>query len=117
MRDAPLLVDHLAADDREHFAAVCGLLRAVEVDFELDPTLVRGIDYYTRWDHAQGKGHGTEPHLGTGTYASMNAVLMIAFPDDAALEGLIGRIIEANRKIVRPDDHIRLFQLPLDRIV
>lgn len=32
-----------------------------------------GIDYYTRWDHAQGKGHGTDPHLGMGSYASMNA--------------------------------------------
>jgi histidyl-tRNA synthetase len=48
MREAPLLVDHLADEDREHFAAVCGLLRAAEVDFELDPTLVRGLDYYTR---------------------------------------------------------------------
>jgi hypothetical protein len=76
-----------------------------------------GIDYYTRWDHAQGKGHGTEPHLGTGGYASMNAVLMIAFPDEAALEGLVGKISEANKKIVRADDRIRLFQLPLDRIV
>ena len=76
-----------------------------------------GIDYYTRWDHAQGKGHGTEPHLGTGSYASMNAVLMIAFSEESVLEDLIRRIIEANRKIVRPDDHIRLFQLPLERIV
>lgn len=76
-----------------------------------------GIDYYTRWDHAQGKGHGTEPHLGTGSYASMNAVLMIAFQDEAALEGLIERIAAANQKIVRPGDRIRLFQLPLERIV
>ena len=76
-----------------------------------------GIDYYTRWDHAQGKGHGTEPHLGTGSYASMNAVLMIAFPDESALEGLVKRITAANQKIVRADDRIRLFQLPLERIV
>ena len=76
-----------------------------------------GIDYFTRWDHAQGKGHGTEPHLGTGSYASMNAVLMIAFEDDTALEGLIKRIAAANQKIVRADDHIRLFQLPLERMV
>ncbi|HXS45117.1 MAG TPA: histidine--tRNA ligase, partial [Solirubrobacteraceae bacterium] len=48
MRDAPVLLDELAADDREHFAEVCALLRAADVDFELDPTLVRGIDYYTR---------------------------------------------------------------------
>ena len=36
-----------------------------------------GIDYYTRWDRATGKGHGTEPHAGTGGYSSTNAVLLI----------------------------------------
>ena len=61
-----------------------------------------GIDYYTRWDHAQGKGHGTEPHLGTGSYASMNAILMIAFQDEAALAGLIEKIAAAIR--VSPQD-------------
>jgi hypothetical protein len=76
-----------------------------------------GIDYYTRWDRAQGKGRGTEPHLGTGSFASTNAVLMIAFQDEQKLEGLIGRIVDANRDIARADDKIRLFQLPLDRIV
>jgi hypothetical protein len=76
-----------------------------------------GIDYYTRWDHAQGKGHGTDPHLGVGSYASMNAILMIAFPEEPALEGLIQRITAANKEITRADDRIRLFQLPLDRMV
>ena len=31
-----------------------------------------GIDYYTSWDKAKGKGHGTEPHLGAGGYGSTN---------------------------------------------
>ncbi|MBI3044357.1 MAG: hypothetical protein HYY78_16160 [Betaproteobacteria bacterium] len=75
------------------------------------------IDYYTRWEHAQGKGQGTEPHLGTGSFASTNAVMMIAFQDESKLEDLVRRITEANREITRPDDRIRLFQLPLDRIV
>ena len=50
-----------------------------------------GIDYYTRWEKAMGKGHHTEPHLGTGTYASLNGVFMIGFEDEAlgsALGGL-----------------------------
>ena len=76
-----------------------------------------GIDYYTRWDKAQGKGHGTEPHLGAGSFASTNAVLMIAFKEDGPLERLIEAISAANAEIKRPDDRIRLFQLPLDRIV
>jgi len=35
-----------------------------------------GIDYYTRWERAQGKGRGTDPHLGEGSFASTNAVLI-----------------------------------------
>lgn len=77
----------------------------------------QGIDYFTSWDQAKGKGHGTEPHLGSRTYASTNSVTMIAFEDDAPLDGLIGAITAANREIKRAADHIRLFQLPLERIV
>lgn len=76
-----------------------------------------GIDYYTRWERAQGKGHGTEPHLGSGGFGSTNAVVMIAFRDESVLEGLVRRIDESNNEITRADDRIRLFQLPLDRIV
>ncbi len=76
-----------------------------------------GIDYYTRWDEVKGKGHGTEPHLGKGSAPSTNSVLMIAFEDEAPLETLIHNITEANVGIMRPDDKIRLFQLPLERIV
>ncbi|HEV8151819.1 MAG TPA: histidine--tRNA ligase [Solirubrobacteraceae bacterium] len=45
---APRLLDELAADDAEHFAAVRALLDAADVPYEIDPTLVRGLDYYTR---------------------------------------------------------------------
>jgi hypothetical protein len=75
------------------------------------------IDYYTRWHQAQGKGHGTEPHLGVGSYGSTNTVMMIAFEDELPLETLIDRIREANAGIPRAADKIRLFQVPLDRIV
>lgn len=76
-----------------------------------------GIDYYTRWDQAKGKGHGTEPHLGTGSFGSTNSVLMIAFQEEAPLEQLIQGITAANAQIQRPADKIRLFQIPLERIV
>ncbi|SEH14097.1 histidine--tRNA ligase [Thermoleophilum album] len=48
MAQAPRLLDRLDADDREHFACVRALLDAVGVEYEVDPTLVRGLDYYTR---------------------------------------------------------------------
>ena len=76
-----------------------------------------GIDYYTRWHNVQGKGRGTEPHLGRGSYASTNTVMMIAFDEEAPLKTLIGGIAAANEAIKRASDKIRLFQLPLERIV
>src|SRR3984885_11565319 len=48
MRDAPKLLDRLAPEDAEHFNQVRALLDDAGVKYELDPTLVRGIDYYTR---------------------------------------------------------------------
>jgi hypothetical protein len=76
-----------------------------------------GIDYFTSWDKATGKGHGTEPHLGSGAYGSTNTVTMIAFEEEAPLAALIDAIRVANQDIRRASDHIRLFQSPLDRIV
>ena len=48
MRDAPRLLDELDVEDAEHFAAVRELLDRAGVLYEVDPTLVRGLDYYTR---------------------------------------------------------------------
>ena len=48
MAAAPRLLDHLDAADAEHFAAVREMLDRAELDYEVDPTLVRGLDYYTR---------------------------------------------------------------------
>jgi histidyl-tRNA synthetase len=48
MAGAPLLLERLAPEDAEHFARVRELLDDADVTYELDPTLVRGLDYYAR---------------------------------------------------------------------
>lgn len=48
MRDAPKLLDRLDPVDAEHFGQVRALLDDAGLGYELDPTLVRGMDYYTR---------------------------------------------------------------------
>jgi histidyl-tRNA synthetase len=48
MREAPKLLDELDESDAEHFAEVRALLDRAGVAYEVDPTLVRGLDYYTR---------------------------------------------------------------------
>ncbi|MCL4510475.1 MAG: hypothetical protein M1470_05335 [Bacteroidetes bacterium] len=47
----------------------------------------------------------------------MNAVLMTAFEQGSLLEKLVQEITEANNGIPNPDDRIRLFQVPIERIV
>ena len=46
--DAPTQVEHLCEECREHFDAVQSALRAMDISFELDPRIVRGLDYYTK---------------------------------------------------------------------
>ena len=48
MRDAPTLLDRLAPEDAQHFARVRELLHDAGLRYDLDPTLVRGLDYYAR---------------------------------------------------------------------
>jgi histidyl-tRNA synthetase len=45
---APLLTEHLDDESRAHFEALCAMLRAVGVPYEVNPRLVRGLDYYNR---------------------------------------------------------------------
>ena len=45
---APKLLDYLDDESREHFAELCGLLDAVGIQYEINPKLVRGLDYYNK---------------------------------------------------------------------
>jgi histidyl-tRNA synthetase len=45
---APVPLDHLGDDAREHFTAVRAGLNAVGIAYEVAPRLVRGLDYYNR---------------------------------------------------------------------
>jgi len=76
-----------------------------------------GIDYYTCWERVKGKGHDTEPHLGTRSFPGMNAVMMIAIQEEIILDQLIHGIEKTNEEIIRPDNRIRIFQVPLERII
>ncbi|WP_018118800.1 histidine--tRNA ligase [Corynebacterium mastitidis] len=46
--EAPLMLDHLSAESREHFEQVTGLLDDMGVRYTVNPHLVRGLDYYTK---------------------------------------------------------------------
>jgi histidyl-tRNA synthetase len=48
MAAAPTIVERLEGEDAAHFAEVRALLDAAGIAYAVDPTLVRGLDYYTR---------------------------------------------------------------------
>ncbi len=47
-KGAPSILDYLCEDCKAHFQKVQDYLTALGVEFEIDPGLVRGLDYYTR---------------------------------------------------------------------
>lgn len=47
-RSAPSTLDYLSPASAEHFRAVTDGLAAIGIPFEVDPKIVRGLDYYTR---------------------------------------------------------------------
>ena len=48
MSEAPLISAYLCAPCAEHFAAVRSYLETLEIAYEVNPRMVRGLDYYTR---------------------------------------------------------------------
>ena len=67
LEDAPKIGESLCGACREHFATVTSLLDVYGVDYELRPTLVRGLDYYTRttWEFV-GPEHGAQSTISGG---------------------------------------------------
>jgi histidyl-tRNA synthetase len=48
VKEAPVITDHLCNECNQHFESVKGYLKVLEVNFNVNPFLVRGLDYYTR---------------------------------------------------------------------
>jgi histidyl-tRNA synthetase len=70
LRRAPTIGDSLCDACREHFAAVRRYLDAFGVRYEVVPTLVRGLDYYTRttWEFVGPEGGSQSTLSGGGRY-------------------------------------------------
>jgi len=46
--DAPSMIDHLDEESKSHFETLCERLKQAGIEFEINPRLVRGLDYYNR---------------------------------------------------------------------
>lgn len=68
LNEAPRILDHLCVPCREHWDRFLAGLEAVGVNFEINPRLVRGLDYYTRsvWEFLPATPGGAQSVLGGG---------------------------------------------------
>lgn len=47
-KNAPRMLDYLCDECKEHFEKVKGYLTAMGIEYQIDPNIVRGLDYYTK---------------------------------------------------------------------
>ncbi len=69
MKNAPKMIDYLNEPSREHFLKVQEYLKAMNIDFVVNPKVVRGLDYYTHTVfevEASVEGFGSSNVLGAG---------------------------------------------------
>ncbi len=65
---APKIIDHLCDECGEHWSSVRRLLDAASIEYQLNPYLVRGLDYYTRtvFEFYPGGATGQQDALASG---------------------------------------------------
>jgi hypothetical protein len=75
------------------------------------------IDSYIKWENVVGKSHGALAHLGTRTFPGHDSVRLIPFTEEEKLAELVSRVQEFNKQVSKNDDEIRLYLLPLERVI
>jgi histidyl-tRNA synthetase len=111
MRDAPKLLDRLAPEDAEHFEQVKSLLDDAGVKYELDPTLVRGLDYYTRtlWEFTSDELGAQSGVGGGGRYDGLIELLDGPPTPGVGWAAGIDRMLLASRELTTGSELVDLF--------
>jgi histidyl-tRNA synthetase len=67
VRTAPSILEQLSVEDMAHWDRVCSLLDDLGIAYEVDPSIVRGLDYYTRtvWEF-EPRQAGGQSTIGAG---------------------------------------------------
>ena len=108
LNGAPKLLDYLDDESHEHFNQLCSLLDAMGVKYEINPKLVRGLDYYNKtvfeWVTSALGAQGTV--CGGGRYDGLveqlggHATQGVGFA--MGLERLVLLVQEVNKEITLP---------------
>ena len=75
--NAPRMLDYLCEDCKSHFDEVKALLSASKIEYEIDPSIVRGLDYYSRtvFEFVTSAAGAQGTVLGGGRYDTLLAQL------------------------------------------
>jgi histidyl-tRNA synthetase len=111
---APRLPDYLDEESREHFNELCVLLDAAGISYELNPRLVRGLDYYSKtvfeWVTDQLGAQGTicagGRYDGLVEYLGGKAVPAVGFA--VGLERLLGLLVAGGVELPENIPHVYL---------
>ena len=119
MKDAPLLLDHLDSESKESFEIVKETLKLSGIPFEVDPYLVRGLDYYTKttFEIISGKVGSQNALCGGGRYDLLVEHLEGEPTPGVGFAAGIERILlacENEKSLKSPEENIDLFITRLD---
>ena len=119
MKEAPLLLDHLDSESKESFEIVKETLKLSGIPFEVDPYLVRGLDYYTKttFEIISGKVGSQNALCGGGRYDLLAEHLEGEPTPGVGFAAGIERILlacENEKSLKSPEENIDLFITRLD---
>ena len=119
MKNAPKIIDYLDSESQEHFNKVQEYLDSMEIEYTINPNLVRGLDYYTDTVfevEAEIENFGSNNVLcGGGRYN--NLVKELEGPDTPAVGFALGfeRLLSAleAEKIEFKEDSLDIYIIPM----
>lgn len=114
VKDAPSLLDYICDDCRSHFEQFKACLDSMGIEYEIDPGIVRGLDYYTKTVFEIISGEFTV--CGGGRYDGLVEELggkpTPAIGFGLGIERLLLRLEETGAVIPKPEE-IKLYIAPL----
>ncbi|MBL1213065.1 MAG: histidine--tRNA ligase [Ignavibacteriae bacterium] len=120
MNEAPVLLDYLDEESKEKFEQVTSLLDGIKIPYEVDPKLVRGLDYYTHttFEILSGSVGSQSALCGGGRYNLLVEQLGGAQTPGVGFAAGIERILlacENENSLTLPEESIDIYVVRLDK--
>jgi len=122
LKDAPLLLDYLDEESLNHFEVVKSILNSTGIPYEIDPALVRGLDYYTNttFEVISGSVGSQSALCGGGRYNLLAEQIGGSAIPGVGFAAGIERILLAcanEESLNLPDEKIDLYLVLLDKSI